>query len=287
MAQLAEKKQEIEVVGLVGPAGSGKSYRAQSIAYELGIDFILDDGLLIKNSRILAGRSAKSERLVITATKRALLQDEEHAAEIREVLWEENPAQILILGISDAMVNRIVKRLGLALPIRTIRIDQVASQNEIWAARRSRVLEKKHVVPVVSVDVQRNAVGQFMESVAVLFGPRKSRPFIGEVSVVRPYYSVVGRIIVAEAAVKQMVLHSARQTPGVAKATATLISGIGGSIRIDIGITVYYGEYIPEILQQVQAVVYHDLNVWGGLVLESVNVTAKHIQQRSNPGEKT
>ena len=49
----------MEVYALVGPSGTGKSYRAISFANEMGILYILDDGLLIKDNRILAGVSAK------------------------------------------------------------------------------------------------------------------------------------------------------------------------------------------------------------------------------------
>ncbi|MCL4424759.1 MAG: hypothetical protein M1553_04775 [Firmicutes bacterium] len=51
----------IEVVALVGPSGTGKSHRAQLVAYEEEVDAVVDDGLLIKDSKILAGRSAKRE----------------------------------------------------------------------------------------------------------------------------------------------------------------------------------------------------------------------------------
>ena len=39
---------KIKVYAFVGPSGTGKSYRAQMVANEKNINFIIDDGLLIK-----------------------------------------------------------------------------------------------------------------------------------------------------------------------------------------------------------------------------------------------
>ena len=44
--------EKIKVYAFVGPSGTGKSYRAQMVASEKGIHFIIDDGLLIKDNKI-------------------------------------------------------------------------------------------------------------------------------------------------------------------------------------------------------------------------------------------
>jgi ABC-type dipeptide/oligopeptide/nickel transport system ATPase component len=48
-----------KVFALVGESGTGKSFRAKLVAQKYGIEFIIDDGLLIRDNRILAGHSAK------------------------------------------------------------------------------------------------------------------------------------------------------------------------------------------------------------------------------------
>ena len=52
----------MEVIAFVGPSGSGKSHRAIGVAHQYHCDAIIDDGLLIKGSKILGGTSAKSEQ---------------------------------------------------------------------------------------------------------------------------------------------------------------------------------------------------------------------------------
>lgn len=53
----------MKVVAFVGPSGTGKSHRAIGIAHKNNCDAIIDDGLLIKGTKILAGTSAKMKRI--------------------------------------------------------------------------------------------------------------------------------------------------------------------------------------------------------------------------------
>ncbi len=62
----------MKVYALVGTSGTGKSYRAMTLASSRDIEFIIDDGLLIHGSKRLGGKSAKREKTKIAAVKRAL-----------------------------------------------------------------------------------------------------------------------------------------------------------------------------------------------------------------------
>ena len=76
----------MEVYALVGPSGTGKSHQAMNVAYDYGIDTVIDDGLLIKDGFKVAGSSAKREATALGAVKRAIFLDPQHAREIREHL---------------------------------------------------------------------------------------------------------------------------------------------------------------------------------------------------------
>lgn len=52
----------IKVYAFVGPSGTGKSYRAQMVANENNIHYIIDDGLFINDNEIIAGESAKKHQ---------------------------------------------------------------------------------------------------------------------------------------------------------------------------------------------------------------------------------
>ena len=55
---------KIKVYAFVGPSGTGKSYRAQMVASEKNINYIIDDGLLIKDNEVIAGESARNNKSI-------------------------------------------------------------------------------------------------------------------------------------------------------------------------------------------------------------------------------
>ena len=132
----------IEIYAFVGPAGTGKSHRATHVAKQHGIDYIIDDGLVISRGRILAGRSAKSEINRLRAIKRAIFEYPEHRDEVVIYLIKHTPKKLMILATSTGMIDKITARLGLNSPVRTIEITEISTQEEINAALRER-REKK------------------------------------------------------------------------------------------------------------------------------------------------
>ena len=128
----------MEVIAFVGPSGTGKSHHAIGVAFDNKCDGIIDDGLLIKGTKILAGTSAKNEQNRIQAVKRAIFTDSEHAAEVRKALATSGIKRLLIIATSDNMIGKITKKLELDPPVKTVYIHQVASKAEIKKARYSR-----------------------------------------------------------------------------------------------------------------------------------------------------
>ena len=76
----------LEVIAFIGPTGTGKSHRASKVAHDCGADVLIDDGILIKDNKIIAGSSAKYETNKIRSVKKAIFIDEEHAQQVRDAL---------------------------------------------------------------------------------------------------------------------------------------------------------------------------------------------------------
>ena len=128
----------MKVFGFVGPSGTGKSHRAVWVAREKEIDYIIDDGLLIRGTQIIAGTSAKREKTKIGSIKCALFKNTEHADEVKKAIQDNNPESILILGTSDGMVETIAKTLGFPGVSEKIYIHEVATEFEIRQALSTR-----------------------------------------------------------------------------------------------------------------------------------------------------
>ena len=106
-------EQRIHVYAFVGPSGTGKSYRAQMVASERNIRYIIDDGLLIKDNEVIAGESAKKAPTKIETVKEALFINPEEAEVIKKAFRKYKPESILILGTSDSMIQKIITNLDL------------------------------------------------------------------------------------------------------------------------------------------------------------------------------
>ena len=141
----------MEVIALVGPSGTGKSHRALLVAHNNQADAIIDDGLLIKNGKIIAGKSAKREQNKVLAVKRAIFVLPGHAEEVRKAIEETKPVRILILGTSENMASKIAKALKLPEVSRFVHIEDIATQSEMDKARFHRLREGKHIIPVPTI----------------------------------------------------------------------------------------------------------------------------------------
>ena len=157
----------IKIYAFVGPSGTGKSYRAQMVANQNNISYIIDDGLLINENNVIAGNSAKKAPTKIETVKRAIFADEKDRKAMMEAIKKHKPKSILILGTSDDMVEKIATNLGLETPEKTIYINQVATETEMETAKRMRVTEGKHVIPVPTFEIKRDFSGYILDPLQI------------------------------------------------------------------------------------------------------------------------
>ena len=191
--------EKIKVYAFVGPSGTGKSYRAQMVAAENDIHFIIDDGLLIKDNEVIAGNSAKKATTKIETVKKALFLQEGQSKEIQEALKKYKANSILLLGTSDGMVEKIAENLKLPKISKTIYITDVATEEEMETARRIRVTEGKHVIPVPTFEIKKDFSGYLLDPLQI-FKSRGNgqKPYISEKSIIRPTFSYMGNFTISD-----------------------------------------------------------------------------------------
>ena len=158
---------KIEVYAFVGPSGTGKSYRAQMVAGEYNINYIIDDGLFIKDNEVIAGDSAKKAPTKIETVKHALFLTPDEQSEIRKAIKKYKPESILILGTSNNMVKKIAENLGLPEIKKIIYIDEIATKEEMETARRIRTTEGKHVIPVPTFEIKKDFSGYILDPLQI------------------------------------------------------------------------------------------------------------------------
>ncbi len=210
---------DIEVVAFVGPSGTGKSHRAIGVAFDNKCDAIIDDGILIKGTKILAGTSAKNEDNRIQAVKRAIFTDDEHARSVREALQKSTIKRLLIIATSDNMIKKIIGRLDLPEPTKTVYISQIATKQEIKKARYSRLHDGKHIVPVPSVELKPHFTGYFANLPYNIFSKHRKQEKDADRSIVRPAFSFYGKLLIADKAIEDIIMIIGKKMLGDRKST--------------------------------------------------------------------
>lgn len=267
----------VEVVALIGPSGTGKSHRAMTIAQERHCDAIIDDGLLISGSRIVAGRSAKREETKTAAIRRAIFSAPGHVLEVREGLMQLSPARVLILGTSTTMVLRIVSRVGLAGPTEFMNIQDYATPEEIDHALWQRRQEGKHVIPAPAFEVKKTFSGYLVDPLKALALSREQRYGGQERSVVRPTYSYFGRYYISDAVVMQIAQRICLEVPGVSRVIRSLVLTVGEGTILDVELVLRYGVKVFEVMQSAQRNLKDKLEFLTGIYLERVDISTKKI----------
>ena len=272
----------MEVVAFIGPTGTGKSHRASKVAHDCGADVIIDDGLLIKDNKIIAGSSAKYETNKIRSVKKAIFADDDHADQVRNALAKLQISRVLVLGTSQNMVEKIIRVLKLPPVSQVININDVSTPDAIRKARETRRTQNKHIVPVPKIELQPH-LPNFMIDPMRLFAKstRQARHHYGEVSVVRPNrFSVFGKLIITERAVAMIVREELLKDKSWVALTRISVKNMekperGLFLRLDV--TVRYGVNIPNAVRAAQDRIKMQVEYMTWMTVTDVDIFVRSI----------
>lgn len=278
----------VKVFALVGKSGTGKSFRARLVAEKFNIPYIIDDGLLIHDKKIIAGRSAKKEKEYVSAIKTALYDDPHHRADMIKALEKIKLKQILLVGTSEKMVVKITERLNLPPVTKFIHIEDIASQEEIEKAIHSRHSEGKHVIPVPSIEVHRDYAHILSDSIRVFFRrkwkwgiKKKNQAQIFEKSVVEPAFQKEdrGKIQISEAALSQMILHCVDEFDAKIIVKKITVKKDRAGYRIRISVETEFGEQLSGKIHDLQAYILDRIERFTGLMIDRVEIRIDKIRK--------
>ena len=270
----------MKVYCLVGKSGTGKSYQAMNLCKQLNIETIIDDGLLIGGTTILAGISAKRQATKIGAIKTALFTDGKHRDEVEKKLKEVNPKSLLIIGTSDAMIEKIIERLHLPPLGETIYIDEITTQEERNLARKQRQELGKHVIPVPTLQLKREFSGYFMDPLKIFRSWGTGRAAFSEKSVVRPTYSYLGDYSISDRVVSDIVVYLCTKIQGVSDVSKVNVLNTNDGIKISIFVIIEYGYKIVDAATLLQIKVAEKVEEMTAFNIAKVDIIVKGISRR-------
>lgn len=278
--------QKMKTYAFVGPSGTGKSYRAQMVANERGINYIIDDGLLISGNEVLAGISAKKAPTKIETVRNALFQNEERRKEIQNVIKKRKPESILILGTSDEMVSRIANNLGFEPISETIYITDVATEQEMAMARNTRVTEGKHVIPVPTFAIKKDFSGYLLDPLQIFKSQGKGNaPYVSEKSIIRPTFSYLGNFEISDTVFKQIIALVISKTEGVHKAHRIIIKrhhGFDDGMYIYLEVIINFGYNVNETMTKLKKKIIKEIDKLTAMNVLSMEIIVKgvHVENK-------
>ena len=266
--------------------GTGKSYRAQKIAYDNNIETIIDDGLLIKGSRVIEGVSAKTAKTKVQTVKAALFSTEKEQERIRNSIKKERVKSILILGTSDEMVKRIQENLRLPKIEKTIYIQDVSTKEEMEEAVRIRRTEGKHIVPVPTFEIKKDFSGILLDPFQILKRGRKKnkknkKENAGvERSVIRPAFSYFGKYTIKDKVFKDIIRLVCDRIKGITEISTIRIDKAQNSndIEISMNMEIAYGYNIEEMAEEMKIQSKKELEYMTSVNISMVNVKIVKIE---------
>lgn len=271
----------MKVIAFVGPSGTGKSYRSVMVSQKYGADAIIDDGLLISHGKVIAGTSAKKEATKIASVKHALFMRSYQVTDIRRALKKYKIECLMILGTSDGMVNKIAKNIGVGKIEQIIRIEDVATQEEMNMALRMRTVEGKHVIPVPTFEIKKEFSGYFLHPLR-----RFQKNLDTEIdtaaadkSIVRPTFSYMGDYIISDNVINSIAIHEANKIDGLLKVLNINLRKTGHGVHIDMTVILKYGCNIFDVCRKVQTAVRENVESYTSVNTRRVNILIKNLKR--------
>lgn len=272
---------KIKTYAFIGPSGTGKSYRAQYVASQRNIKYIIDDGLLIKESQVIAGISAKKAPTKIETVKNALFLDDEKKEDVQRAIKKYKPEAILILGTSDGMVDKIAENLGLPPIAERIYINEVATQDEMDTARRIRVTQGKHVIPVPTFEIKKDFSGYLLDPLQIFKSKGKNEePYIAEKSIIRPTFSYLGNFTISDSVFKDIIVTVAKKVEGVYRVLKIRVDKTQNDtagVRLYIEVSIEYGSNMIDTLRILKKETRREIENLTAMYISDVEIVAKQL----------
>ena len=217
------------------------------VASENDIKFIIDDGLLIMDNKVIAGESAKKAETKVATVKHALFYEESEREPVIKAFKKYRPESVLILGTSDGMVQKIASNLGLPEISETIYITDVATEAEMEMARNMRITQGKHVIPVPTFALKKDFSGYLLDPLQIFKSKGAGqKPYISEKTIIRPTFSYLGNFTISDTVFKQIAEYLATKTDFIDKIIKTRVEKTPEGPYIYMEVIVNYGYNIME-----------------------------------------
>lgn len=268
----------MRVYALVGKSGTGKSHCSLRVARENQLDYIVDDGLLISDKRIVAGRSAKRASNKVASVHCAIFSDPQHAREVRDAIIEKQVESLLIIGTSDKMVERIAHALEVEPIEKIIQIEEVSTPEERQLAAEMRNKQGKHVIPVPTFELKRQFSGYLIAPLNMLF-KKKGQTMMEEKTVMRPAYSYLGEYKISPKAIADICTYEAMRFPCMHKVLKVKNDMTpGGRLMLELDVSFYFPCRVSREAEKIAERIREAIEEFTSITVRWVHINVKSLE---------
>ena len=219
-----------------------------------------------------------SSNTKVATVKHALFYEDDEKEAIIKALKKYKPESILILGTSDGMVQKIAANLGLPEVSETVYITDVATEEEMETAKRIRVTEGKHVIPVPTFEIKKDFSGYLLDPLQI-FKPKGlgQKPYVSEKSIIRPTFSYMGKFTISDSVFRQIAEYQAEKMPEIYKVLKTRVQNFGEGPIIYMEVSVVFGFNIQKSLKDFKEIITKEIENLTAMNVIKLDVIAKNI----------
>ena len=269
----------MKVYTLTGKSGTGKSYQSMNLCREKHIESMIDDGLFIYRNRVEAGISAKRQKTMVGAIKTALFTQDEHAAAVAKRIKEIQPRNLLIIGTSDKMTDKIVARLGLPAVSKRIYIEDITTAEERDIADRQRHVLGKHVIPAPTLQLKRDFAGYFLDPLKILRGINsRGKAQYAEKTVVRPTFSYMGEFFISDLVMRDIAKCGAGEVPGIGTVLKVYENTSPDNLIVEVAVSIRGDSALWETAMEFQSRLTEVLEYMTAFNVVEVNVEVRGFE---------
>lgn len=268
----------MRIYALIGKSGTGKSHHSMEVAKKYRLEYIIDDGLLISENRIVAGKSAKRAETKMASVRRTVFNNPEHAEKMRKAIQKAEVSSLLIIGTSEKMVKMIAEALHLPPIEYMIHIEEITTEKERQIAHDMRFNEGKHVIPAPTFEVKKQFSGYFIDPL-VLWFKGKGGEVMEEKTIIRPTYSYLGKYRILDRAIMDICefeIHRFKSVTHIYR--IKVATSKGGRLILDIDIALRYPCDVKAVSSKIAKKVWESLEEYTSMNVKSLNVNIKTLE---------
>lgn len=176
------------------------------------------------------------------------------------------------------MVKKIAKNLQLPEIKEIIYITDVATEDEMQTARRIRVTEGKHVIPVPTFEIKKDFSGFLLDPLQIFKSKGKGqKPYISEKSIIRPTFSYLGKFTISDGVFREILMHLADITDAIHKVLKCRVENYGEGVKLYMEVSIVYGYNVVEGLGNFKSKAKKEIENLTAMNVTKLEITAKNI----------